>query len=374
MPSSKKKTPQGKKHASKPRGSTIKKKKVEDKAWKSSVKVDVKGTPENSRSGTPNSHDNVNTSRSNSMTSRDFIRQVLEFDKASESELESGASEDDEEVTGSTDADLKKALQASLKNQVNNSGDDNTPGISDSEDVAVGDGMNDIESIISDSNHSSIAIETDLSVYAPMPEFMPDNLPSLTLPPSSDDLLVSDKYIIKAVEIYEFLRIQSQVIRLSPFLFEEFLGSLGLGCDFEYNVLLHEIHCSLIKTILREEDNNQTSYGPVDVKDSMNSLLFFNDALTYPHIIHEYLRSEHKSEFKTALTAISDPEYPRMNLDNKLTVLGTLCNLILTSNSIREDLSAEGFIKYDDHCRVCQRYVCFNLCGPIHCHKWFKMF
>ena len=362
MPSSKKKTPQSKKPVTKPRGGNIKKKKVEDKAWKSSIKVDIKGTPDNSRSGTPNSHDNVGTSRSNSMTSRDFIRQVLEFDKASESEPESGDSEYDEEVTGSADNDLKKALEASMKAE-NSCGDD-TPGVSDNEDVVIGDttvSVNDVDSIISDSNHSSIPMEADCSVYAPMPEFLPDDMPELTLPPSSDDLFVTDKYIIKAVQIYEFLRIHSQIIRLSPFLFEEFLASLGLGCEFEYNVLLHEIHSSLIKTLLREEDNNQTSYGPADVKDSMNSLLFFNDALSYPHIIHEYLRSETKKEFKIALEAISHPEYPRMDLEKKLTVLDTLCNMILSSNSIREELSAEGFIKYDDHCRVCQRYVP----GPI---------
>ena len=229
MPSSKKKTPQSKKPVTKPRGGNIKRKKVEDKAWKSSIKVDIKGTPDNSRSGTPNSHDNVGTSRSNSMTSRDFIRQVLEFDKASESEPESGDSEYDEEVTGSADNDLKKALEASMKAE-NSCGDD-TPSVSDNEDVVIGDttvSVNDVDSIISDSNHSSIPMEADCSVYAPMPEFLPDDMPELTLPPSSDDLFVTDKYIIKAVQIYEFLRIYRQIIRLSPFLFEEFLASLGL--------------------------------------------------------------------------------------------------------------------------------------------------
>lgn len=358
MPQVKKKTPQAKNPPTKARTSTVKKKKVEDKAWKASVKVDLKGTPDDSRSATPNSGDNDGKPRNSSMTSRDFIRQVLEFDKASESELESGDS--DEEPTGSSDTDLKRALKASMTADANNSEDDDIDSEPDIE-ATPDENTIEIESMVSDSNHSSIAMgaamEEQLSVYAPMPEFIPDDMANLSLPVSSNDLIIPSQYVIKAVGIYEFLRVYGQIIRLSPFLFEEFLASLGSNETFEYNVLLHEVHSSLIKTLLREEDNNQTSYGPADLKDSMNTVFYFNDALTYPHLIREYLRSDGDKEFKTALLAVSDPDYPKLSLEKKLTVLDTLCNLILTSNSIREELSADGFIKYDDHCRVCQRYV-----------------
>lgn len=356
MPPTKKKNSQPKKPPKKPRSSATKKKKAEDKPWTSSIKFEIKGTPENSRSNTP-SHDGK--SRSGTMTSRDFIRQVLEFDKASESELDSDEGDDD--MDNSSDIELKIAINDSLADSKQLAASDDA-GLSDSDtedDSTLNDTTASADIDMEATNDSNASFPSadplSFSVYAPMPEFQPDDVPPLDLPPSSDDLLVEKGHVLKAAGIYEVLRIYSQIIRLSPFIFEEFLAAIASTTSFEYNPLLHEVHSCLMKTLLREEDNNQTSYGPVDLKDSMNSVFFFNDAMTYPYVIREYLRSDVDKEFRIALELISDPDYPNVTVDKKLSVLETLCNLILSSNSIREELSADGFIKYEDHCRVCQK-------------------
>ena len=298
------------------------------------------------------------------MTSRDFIRQVLEFDRASDSE---SGSEDF--VSENSDNELQEAIEKSLEGPVNDESDDSqgNTGVSDDEDEASMDetisehsrNETEFESFVGDSNMSfpsgvMTAEQIVQSVYAPMPEFIPDDMPALPLPVSSNDLLIERKHVLRAAGIYEILRLYKQIVRLSPFIFEDFVASL---VSTEHNVLLHEIHSCLIRTLLREEDNNQTSFGPSDLKDSMNSLFYFNDAMTYPHVMLEYLRSDDISEFKMALEAVSDAEYPIVSLEKKLTVLEVLCNLFLTTNSLREDLSSDGFIKYDDHCRTCQKCV-----------------
>ena len=378
MPPAKKKKTQLKKSSKKSRSSSTKKKKGKvtavDKAWKTSIKFETKDTSEDSRSNTPSRSDTSGKSRNGSMTSRDFIRQVLEFDKAPESELDSSDEEDDEEP--SSDVDLKLAIKDSLA-RTKISGSAGPTGFDDDSDTEndslllrddeeapslLADASGDKEGGDS-TNDSSVSIPPSsmsadmlmLSVYAPKSESVPIDMPKLNLPESSDDLLIGKEHVLKATGIYEVLRIYGQIVRLSPFIFEEFVAAVADCEPFEYNPLLHEVHSCLMKTLLREEDNNQTSFGPVDLKDSMNSLFFFNDAMTYPHVIREYLRSDMDKEFRAALQLISDPEYPNVSVGKKLSVLETLCNMVIASNSIREELSSDGFIKYDDHCRVCQK-------------------
>ncbi|XP_067930449.1 uncharacterized protein [Watersipora subatra] len=388
MPPKKKKRTQPKKVVKKPRGSSTKKKKAEDKPWKSSLKFESRETPDGSRSNTPSCYDNNGKSRNSSMTSRDFIRQVLEYDKASESDLESEECEDDDQ---SSDIELKMAIKDSLSNEENTIGvnvdqysdSDNDDSILNDDSVLTN-GEKTVSNDVGvdgdlDSTHDSSAnFSQDAatseplsssSVYAPMPEFLPDDMPTLKLPPSSDDLLIAKEYVLRAAGVYEILRVYGQILRLSPFIFEEFIASMTDVLEFEYNPLIHEVHSCLIKTLLREEDNNQTSFGPVDLKDSMNSLFFFNDAMTYPHVIREYLRSDSDKEFQLALGYISEPDYLNGAVEKKLNVLEVLCNLILSSNSIREELSADGFIKYEDHCRVCQKtgdVLCCDKCSGVY--------
>lgn len=356
MPPKNKNKPPVKKIVKTPRAGSSKKKRVADKAWTAHVKVETKGTPDDSRSSTPAYVDNDNKQSQNTSTaSRDFIRQVLQFDKASDSELDSSedGSDSGDEIRTS-DAELKKAIRYSLADAGEES-DNDSIGLEIGRNVGatVVSGDPEMDSV-SDSNASFLFSEQP-SVYAPMPEEIPSDMPKLELPPCSEDLLISKELVLKAAGVYEILRMFSQIIRLSPFLFEEFLVAVGGNKSLDHGPLLHEIHCSLIKTVLRDEENNQTSFGPIDLKDSVNSLFFFNDAMTYPHAIKEYLLSDPDKEYKVGLPSISKSAYPIESAADILSVLETLCNILLASNCIREELSSDGIINHDQVCRVCQK-------------------
>lgn len=179
----------------------------------------------------------------------------------------------------------------------------------------------------------------------------------LTLPPSSSDLLLPNEYIMQCLGIYEVLRHFRNIVRLSPFTFEDFCASL-LG-EEQCN-LYTEIHVMLMKAIIREEESNSTTFGPSDTKDSINISIFFNDAMTWPEIVRLYLESFRHSgdDFTDAIAVLESQEFPFVSVSDKLKVLQTLTDLFLSTNKVREEILNEGNITYDDHCRACHKYVC----------------
>lgn len=179
-------------------------------------------------------------------------------------------------------------------------------------------------------------------------------VPPLILPQSSNDLLIPTEYLMQCIGIYEVLRHFRTIARLSPFTFEDFCASL-LG---EEQCTLHsEIHVNLIKAILREEDANSTTFGPSDVKDSINISLFFLDSMTWPEVFRAYLESDKSSyeEYKDVISVIQMPDFPFVSFSDKLKVLQTLTDLFLSTNRVREEILNEGNIQYDDHCRACHK-------------------
>ena len=185
------------------------------------------------------------------------------------------------------------------------------------------------------------------------PELLDDkDIPHLELPASSTDLIISSEYLMQAVGIYEVLRRFRTNLRLSPFLFEDFCSSLL--CD-EHCLLVAEIHICLLKAIFREEDSNMCLLGPHDTKDSINICLFFLGGMTWPEVARAYLESDKHPEFQAALPALTSPNFPFVSLPEKLQVLQTLTDLFLTTTSVRLDITNEGNIRYDDHCRSCHK-------------------
>ena len=178
----------------------------------------------------------------------------------------------------------------------------------------------------------------------------------LILPQSSNDLLIPPEYLMQCIGIYEVLRHFRTIARLSPFTFEDFCASL-LG--EEQCTLYSEIHINLIKAILREEDANSTSFGPSDVKDSINISLFFMDSVTWPEIFRVYLESDRNSfeECRDVISVLQMPDFPFVSVSDKLKILQTLSDHFLSTNRVREEILNEGNIQYDDHCRACHKYV-----------------
>lgn len=190
------------------------------------------------------------------------------------------------------------------------------------------------------------------------------DLPVLELPPSSDDLLVPKQYILKTVGVYEILRRYRNLVRLSPFRIEDFCAALMC---VDQSPLLVEIHITLLKAILREEDSQQTHFGPLDQKDSVNIGLYLIDQLTWPEVLRSYVESDYSLD-TNVLAILSKKEYPYTEIEDRLAVLQLLTDQFLTTTSVRDDMIQEGPIHYDDHCRICHRLgdlLCCETCPAV---------
>ncbi|XP_013922486.1 PREDICTED: nucleosome-remodeling factor subunit BPTF [Thamnophis sirtalis] len=190
------------------------------------------------------------------------------------------------------------------------------------------------------------------------------DIPSLDLPKSSEDLMVPNEHIMNVIAIYEVLRNFGTVLRLSPFRFEDFCAAL---VSQEQCTLMAEMHIVLLKAVLREEDTSNTTFGPADLKDSVNSTLYFIDGMTWPEVLRVYCESD--KEYHHVLPFQEAEDYPYGPVKNKIQVLQFLVDQFLTTNIAREELMSEGVIQYDDHCRVCHKLgdlLCCETCSAVY--------
>ncbi|XP_073800557.1 nucleosome-remodeling factor subunit BPTF isoform X13 [Danio rerio] len=198
----------------------------------------------------------------------------------------------------------------------------------------------------------------------PSPILEQKEIPLLELPNSSEDLLLPNEQLLNALAIYEVLRSFCTVLRLSPFRFEDFCAAL---VGQEQCTLMAETHICLLKAILREEDTSNTTFGPADLKDSVNSTLYFIDGMTWPEVVRSYCESD--PEYHHVLPDLEGEDYPFSPLESKIKVLQFLVDQFLTTNLAREELMSEGVIQYDDHCRVCHRLgdlLCCETCSAVY--------
>ncbi|XP_077575012.1 nucleosome-remodeling factor subunit BPTF-like isoform X2 [Stigmatopora nigra] len=196
------------------------------------------------------------------------------------------------------------------------------------------------------------------------PVFELQDIPPLELPKSSEDLLVPTSQLLNVSAVYEVLRNFGTVLRLSPFCFEDFCAAVA---SQEQCTLLAETHISLLKAILREEDTSNTTFGPADVKDSVNSTLYFVDGMTWPEVLRAYCESD--PEYRHILPFQQGEDYPFEPLESKIKVLQFLVDQFLATNIAREELMSEGVVAYDDHCRVCHRLgdlLCCETCAAVY--------
>jgi len=190
------------------------------------------------------------------------------------------------------------------------------------------------------------------------------DIPPLVLPKSSEDLLIPRQELLCVASVYEVLRCFSGVLRLSPFRFEDFCAALVGG---EQCTLIAETHIALLKAILREEDSTNTSFGPADLKDSVNSTLYFVDGMTWAEVVRAYCESD--AEYRHVLPWQEGEEFPYGPLQSKVKVLQFLTDQFLTTSMARDELMSEGTILSDDHCRVCHRLgelLCCETCSAVY--------
>ena len=195
------------------------------------------------------------------------------------------------------------------------------------------------------------------------------------MPPSSTDLLIPDEFMLKACSVYEVLRHYSILLRLSPFRFEDFCAALS---SEDQSNLLSEIHIALLKSIVRAEEKDGVQFGPLDYKDSVNSILYFMDCLTWPESLKLYLFSdpivyagplkilEKHKEYPLAFSNVNKDSW----IENRISMLSYLSDQFLTTTAVRDDIVNEGRQAPEDHCRVCHRLgdmiVCEQCSGIYH--------
>ncbi|XP_022313989.2 nucleosome-remodeling factor subunit BPTF-like isoform X2 [Crassostrea virginica] len=200
------------------------------------------------------------------------------------------------------------------------------------------------------------------------PELLDDkDIPQLDLPNSSNDLLIPTESLMMCLGVYEVIRHFRVILRLSPFTFEDFCAAL---LSDEVSTLLNETHMTLLRSLLREEDGNNTTFGPTDLKDSINVSLYFIDSMTWPELVRSYLDSDRLTENKEALQILDKcSDYPFVSFQERLKVLKVLTDLFLSTNSVREEIMNEGNIQYDDHCRACHKLgdlLCCETCSAVY--------
>lgn len=222
----------------------------------------------------------------------------------------------------------------------------------------------------SDFSISSFSIESNnqkRSHRVPSPDplwLQQKELPSLSLPDSSDDLLIPKQYTLKAASIYEVFRRFRHLIRLSPFRFEDFCAALTSD---DQTSLLTEIHMMLVKAQLREEEAQATHFGPLEQKDSTNISIYLMDQITWPEVLRSYVESDSTFD-RNILNILSTKDYPYVSIEDKLAVLQFLTDQFLVTAIVRDDLLQEGPIHYDDHCRICHRLgdlLCCETCPAV---------
>ncbi|XP_071965223.1 uncharacterized protein [Antedon mediterranea] len=189
------------------------------------------------------------------------------------------------------------------------------------------------------------------------------NIKPLVLPESSDDLILPRELILDALSVYEVLRHFFQQLRLSPFRLEDFCAAIA---SEEQCILLAETHIALLKNLMKEEEANGTTFGPQDVKDSINVQFHFLDPVTWPELVRSYVECD--PEFTSILNSFTDV-YPFQQPKDKIKVLKFLTDQFLATNKVREEIVSEGAISYDDHCRSCHRLgdlICCETCSAVY--------
>ena len=171
----------------------------------------------------------------------------------------------------------------------------------------------------------------------PVPVWLQDReIPQLVLPPSSEDLLVPREHILQTCAVYEVLRHFRTQIFLSPFTLEDF--SAALLAEQQSN-LLSEVHFQMLRLIVRESEKEHIHFGPQDHKDSINSVLYLSDKVTWPETLRIYLHTFATSaeNVREVLHILDNNEYPFVPFEERLKVLQVMVDMVLVTPIVRNE-------------------------------------
>lgn len=165
------------------------------------------------------------------------------------------------------------------------------------------------------------------------------SMPKFPLPPSSSDICVPEDAVPLLFSVYSFLRSFSHQLFLSPFGFDDFVGSLN--CTSR-NTLFDAVHVALMRA-LRRHFEAVASEGSKVASRSLK-LVSWNllDMLTWPVILTQYffvMRHMKQINLKSFLAGTLVDEYHSLSVTCKLTVLQILCDDIVEALELRTELA-----------------------------------
>ena len=197
-------------------------------------------------------------------------------------------------------------------------------GSKDGDDEEEMEPLDDEDSGQGDSSRPSLRMTIRVPKYLELDEEVKKTIPELTLPDSSDDLVIPRQELMEVVSIYEILRHFSNILRLSPFRFEDFTTALMVD---EQSPLISEIHIQLLKSLIREDEANGTLYVPSDLKDAVQINFLFIDHVTWPDVLRLYLSSDMKTNGDLIEACFRGKEYPFCGLQRQDTSSETLVRM-----------------------------------------------
>lgn len=172
------------------------------------------------------------------------------------------------------------------------------------------------------------------------------------LPSSSNDLCVTPRQALHLATIYEFLRHFSSILRLSPFLFEHFCTSITQSSDIN-NILFSQIHICLLRLFIKQDDDDGITYASeTDIKGIIDLSFVTMDYISWPYILQLYVTSHPQLKFCSSIVK----EYPfNTTIQDKIDMLSALCDVALTTKTIRREFDDTKPKQHDDNCRKCQK-------------------
>ena len=178
----------------------------------------------------------------------------------------------------------------------------------------------------------------------------------LVLPPSCDDLMLANEFVLRAAGAYETLRRFSLPLRLSPFRFEDFCAAMVLQDTCR---LVDETHMALLKAIIRADEAVGTMCTSVDSKDSAAIVIYcgISDPLCWFEFCRLYLNCCPLTASAQSVVEIFESRscYSDVTVAERIQIIDVLVDLFLATEFARDFLSSPTEFEHESHCRRCNR-------------------
>ncbi|PON42193.1 Autoimmune regulator [Parasponia andersonii] len=163
--------------------------------------------------------------------------------------------------------------------------------------------------------------------------------PKLQLPPSSQNIDLTDVPILDLFSVYACLRSFSTLLFLSPFELEEFVAAMECKSP---SSLFDNVHVSILQT-LRKHLEFLSSEGFESASDCLRSLNWdFLDLITWPIFMVEYFLiydSGLKPSFDLSSLKLFKADYYQQPVKIKVEILRCLCDDLIEVEAIRSELN-----------------------------------